>query len=116
MSWTRRRVALVSSVASLVIVLIMPTLVAPLFPSEAEQIKAYINENAQSYTAPTKVKTTPVSRDTFSATPGVATLIKNGTNYDWAKLVLLHGNFPMSDNNVTVITRWMRQENGPEDW
>jgi hypothetical protein len=108
-------VTLVSSIAALAVVA-MPTLVAPLFPSEAEQLRAYINENAQSYSAPAKVVTTPVSRDSFSATPGVATLIESGTNHDWAKLVLLYGNFPMSDNNVTVMTRWMRQENGPEDW
>jgi hypothetical protein len=46
----------------------------------------------------------------------VQTLASNGTNEDWAKLVLMFGGWPQTDANVTVMLRWMRQENGPPDW
>ncbi|WP_235500201.1 hypothetical protein [Leifsonia sp. Root227] len=57
-----------------------------------------------------------VSRDQLSATDGVQTLSNNGTNADWAKLVLMFGGWPQTDANVQVMLRWMRQENGPPDW
>src|SRR5690554_6351114 len=57
-----------------------------------------------------------VARDSFHVTPGRATFINGGTNHDWAKLVLLNGGWPVTDNNVTVITRWMRQENYIDSW
>lgn len=57
-----------------------------------------------------------LARDSYAATPGVDTLASGGTNYDWAKLVLLDAGFPMTENNITVLTRWMRQENGPDNW
>lgn len=57
-----------------------------------------------------------IERPAFGVTPGPDTLIRGGTNYDWAKLVLLYGEFPMTDSNVTVITRWMRQENYVDSW
>lgn len=65
---------------------------------------------------PASVAPAAVARDTYSATAGVQTLAAGGTNYDWAKLVLLRAGFPMTDDNVTVMTRWMRQENGPDNW
>jgi len=46
----------------------------------------------------------------------VQTLANNGTNADWAKLVLMNGGWPQTEQNVTVLLRWMRQENGPPDW
>jgi hypothetical protein len=57
-----------------------------------------------------------LTRDGYGATPGLKTLSASGTNYDWAKIVLLDGGWPQTDANVTVITRWMRQENGVDDW
>jgi len=63
--------------------------------------------------------TTPdpdLTRDGYGATPGLHTLSTSGTNYDWAKIVLLDGGWPQTEANVTVITRWMRQENGVDDW
>lgn len=57
-----------------------------------------------------------IERGSYSATPGIATLVAGGTNADWAKLVLLSGEFPMTDSNVTVLLRWMRQENGADNW
>lgn len=59
---------------------------------------------------------TPVARDDYTATPGLDTLKAEGTNYAWAKMVLLFAGLPMTDDNVTVFTRWMRQENGADDW
>ena len=57
-----------------------------------------------------------VSRDEIAATDSVQTLSSNGTNRDWAKLVLIFGGWPQTDANITVMMRWMRQENGPPDW
>ncbi|MEP6477908.1 MAG: hypothetical protein ABJB03_00825 [Rhodoglobus sp.] len=85
-------------------------------PSEAEQLQAYIDAHAQKLIVPQDVASVAIARDAYSATPGVESLVASGTNYDWAKMVLLFGSFPMSDTNVTVLTRWMRQENGPDNW
>jgi hypothetical protein len=90
--------------------------VAPRGPSEAEILDAYIEEHAQSLRVPAVAAVSTVIRDAYSATPGIATLAASGTNYDWAKLVLLSGGWPMADTSITVILRWMRQENGPDDW
>jgi hypothetical protein len=57
-----------------------------------------------------------ISRDELGTQDGVQTYSANGTNADWAKLVLLFGNWPQTEQNVTVMLRWMRQENGPQDW
>ncbi|WP_223227679.1 hypothetical protein [Leifsonia xyli] len=55
-------------------------------------------------------------RESFGATDSVQSLVQIGTNESWAKLVLVFGGWPMTDANVTVMLRWMRQENGPPDW
>lgn len=57
-----------------------------------------------------------VTRDSYTVTSGRETFIRNGTNHDWARLVLSYGGWPVSENNVTVITRWMRQENYIDSW
>ncbi|HEY4226441.1 MAG TPA: hypothetical protein VGM70_11555 [Pseudolysinimonas sp.] len=89
--------------------------VAP--PKQPNQLQAYISVHAQKLDVSPSTKPTAVpARDGYSATPGIQTLVNGGTNYDWAKLVLLDGGFPMTDANVTVMTRWMRQENGADDW
>jgi hypothetical protein len=87
----------------------------PSTPSAAEELAAYIDANAQSY-AVDAASTDEVTRDDYAASPGVQTLIDGGTNHDWAKLVLLFGGWPQSDQNVTVILRWMRQENYVDNW
>jgi len=52
-----------------------------------------------------------------SQTPsGIQTLVNGGTNHDWAKLVQLFAELPMTEDNVTVFTRRMRRENGDDDW
>jgi len=88
--------------------------VAP--PTQPNVLEGYIIRHAQSLDVAPTAQPTPAARDDFSATPGIQTLVNGGTNYDWAKLVLLDGGFPMTDANVTVMTRWMRQENGADDW
>ncbi|WP_374946247.1 hypothetical protein [Agreia sp.] len=57
-----------------------------------------------------------IARDSFATVAGVEGLSEGRTNRDWAELVLLLGDFPRTDDNITVMLRWMRQENGPDDW
>lgn len=57
-----------------------------------------------------------MQRDPYGATPGPSTFIAGGTNHDWAKLVLVYAGWPITESNVTVITRWMRQENYVDAW
>jgi len=85
-------------------------------PSAEVLLEDYIDDHAQSLNVSAQVAPALVVRDQYSATPGIQTLSASGTNHDWAKMVLLLGGFPMTESNVTVMTRWMRQENGPDDW
>jgi hypothetical protein len=111
-------------------------------PSDKERLSAYISAHAQKLTVADHVPlpavsasavapagaaaitavpaqtgaTTDLTRDGYGATAGIKTLQASGTNYDWAKIVLLDGGWPQTDANVTVMTRWMRQENGADDW
>ena len=57
-----------------------------------------------------------ISRESYAAATGPQTLIAGGTNYDWAKLVLVYGGWPVTEANVTVMVQWMREENGPDNW
>ncbi len=57
-----------------------------------------------------------VSREGYSTTTGPETLVESGTNYDWAKLVLVFGDWPLTDENVRLMVEWMREENGPDNW
>ena len=57
-----------------------------------------------------------ISRESYAAATGPQTLIAGGTNHDWAKLVLVEGGWPLTDENVDVMLRWMRQENGVDNW
>jgi hypothetical protein len=57
-----------------------------------------------------------VSHESYVATTGEQTLVAGGTNVDWAKLVLIEGEWPLTEENVTFMMRWMRQENGADNW
>ena len=57
-----------------------------------------------------------VSHESYVTTTGPETLVESGTNHDWAKLVLIYGDFPLTQANIDVMLRWMRQENGPDNW
>jgi hypothetical protein len=85
-------------------------------PGPEEILAAYIDAHAQTAVVEGSATTTIVARKAFSATAGIKTFVDGGTNYDWAKLVLLSGGWPITDNNVTVLVRWMRQENGSNNW
>lgn len=88
----------------------------PTPPTEAEVLADYISDNAQSMSVSPAVATTEIARATYTLSPGIATLAAGGTNRDWAQLVLLSGGWPQTDSNITVIMRWMRQENGTNNW
>lgn len=114
-AWSSARTVFASIVAGLVLAATLGFST----PSNDELLVAYIDENAQSITpvAAAAVDALPaVERHEFDATPGFETFIEGGTNHDWASLVLLMGEFPITDSNVTVVTRWMRQENYVDSW
>ena len=71
---------------------------------------------AQSLTVASHAALPVTERDSYSASPGEMTYVAGGTNRDWASLVLLYAEWPVTDNNVTVIMRWMRQENYEKTW
>ena len=91
---------------------------------DASTVPAPVASGAATASGPSAITSAPAStgveqsltRDSYGATAGIQTLAAAGTNYDWAKIVLLSGGWPQTDANVTVMTRWMRQENGVDDW
>jgi hypothetical protein len=85
-------------------------------PTAEEELEQFVMANAQTFVVSAAVEAPELVRDDFGATPGYETFIAGGTNHDWAKLVLLMGEFPLTDSNVTVVTRWMRQENYVDAW
>ena len=88
----------------------------------AAEIQAYAEANAQVLDVETVAAHAALETEfsetvgQYDATVGIETLKAGGTNVDWAKMVLLFAGYPMTDANVTVIGRWMRQENYPETW
>ncbi|BDI22343.1 hypothetical protein [Herbiconiux sp. L3-i23] len=86
----------------------------PVADASASENPAVIGE--QGLTVSADAVLGDVARDAYGATAGRDTYIQGGTNHDWAKLVLLDAGWPVTDSNVAVFTRWMRQENGPPDW
>ncbi len=112
---SRRHITVIAAVSALGLAAVV-ALAPPPPPTAAEAIHAYVVAHAQTLTVEDAAAVAPVARDVYSATPGIQTLAAGGTNYDWAKLVLVLGSFPMTESNVTVLTRWMRQENGADNW
>jgi len=111
--WSTTRTVFISLVAGLTVMAMLGFST----PTQADIVAAYVDQNAQSLTALASPEIVPaVERPGFDATPGYETFIAGGTNYDWAKLVLLMGAFPITDGNVIVVTRWMRQENYVDSW
>lgn len=89
----------------------------PSAPTDAQELQQYVNAHAQTLEVDADAQANPdIDLGAYGATPGVETLAASGTNYDWAKLVLIFAGLPATDTNVTVFTRWMRQENGADDW
>jgi hypothetical protein len=85
-------------------------------PTDAQELQAYLNQHAQTLTVAADATTLEEERGEYGATPGIQSLAEEGTNYAWAKMVLLMADLPITEANVTVFTRWMRQENGPDNW
>ncbi|GAB3617680.1 hypothetical protein GCM10027416_22370 [Okibacterium endophyticum] len=95
----------------------LTALAPPPQPSEAQARESILFSDAQSLSVSPKAASVTVSRDGYDAVSAVETVtVEGSTNQDWAKLVLLFGGFPVSDSNVTVMLRWMRQENGTNNW
>ncbi len=94
------------------------TAVGPGLASGAGDVSAgpSLADELQSLTVPGTANGVAVTRDGYGATSGLENLSKGSTNRDWAVLVLYMAGFPTSDSNITVMLRWMRQENGPDDW
>lgn len=80
-------------------------------PAEAETTVA-----TQRYVTPVDVAAAAVERPAYGYQPGYAHYMATGTNHDWARIVLVAAGWPVSESNVTVITRWMRQENYVKSW
>lgn len=116
--WSTARTAFTSIVAGLLVM----NAAGFSTPSDDDLLDAYAAAHAQPLiVAPTPsaaagTESAELQRPAYTATPGPETLIAGGTNYDWAKLVLLLGAFPVTESNVTVLTRWMRQENYVDSW
>ncbi|HWR84663.1 MAG TPA: hypothetical protein VN200_01580 [Rhodoglobus sp.] len=112
-----RRLPVALAAAGVALALLALPTIAPPRAATAEQfLDAYAERNSQTLRVPAEAGVLAAARDGFGATPGVDSLVAEGTNHAWAKLVMLLGGWPMSESNVTVFTRWMRQENGPDDW
>ena len=94
----------------------VPAVAPPPQLSSAQLLTMYNAAHSQKLSVSSDVVVQKVTPTHFSATPGYQALANQGTNYAWAKLVLLMGGWPMSESNTTVILRWMRQENGTNNW
>jgi hypothetical protein len=94
----------------------VPAVAPPPELSPGQLLKLYDAAHSQKLTVSAKAVSIKITHGDYSATAGIQSLANDGTNYDWAKLVLLDGGWPQSDNNVTVLLRWMRQENGASSW
>lgn len=99
-----------------VLALVAGLSIAPTQRAQAMPVTRELGGRAQSLFVDANVAVPAVQRDAISASDGVQALRSNATNADWAKLVMMFGGWPQSDANVTVMLRWMRQENGPPDW
>ncbi len=96
--------------------LIAGLFISPVSPAQAAPATSSNEASEQHFFVDSGVVPQTISRDSASATDGIQTLRTNATNADWAKLVMMFGGWPQTDQNVTVMLRWMRQENGPPDW
>ena len=116
---TRRILAVPAGAA--VLALASLTAIAPPPPPSQDELLAASSASGstaseQVFDLPAGFAQSSITRDSVAAVPGVQGLAQGRTNRDWAELVLLLGDFPRTDDNITVMMRWMRQENGPDDW
>jgi len=111
-----RRAGSVTAAVLAVSVATAAAIAPPTSPTAAEHMATYIQTHAQALDVAPTVAAAQITRGEYSATAGYATLAAEGTNHAWAKMVLLAGGWPQSAENVTVLLRWMRQENGANNW
>ncbi len=111
----RARIAWGASVSTFALTALV-AIAPPAPPSASALLQAYVAAHPQALQVGGHVSAADITRDAYSAKPGVQMLAESGTNYDWARIVLLSGGWPVTDSNVTVLVRWMRQENGPTNW
>ena len=112
----RWREHLAVGVAIAAISLVALPAIAPPPTMSAAAWRSYVSIDAQAMNVSDAVTKVDATRGTYTATDGVETYVRVGTNHSWAKLVLLYAGLPVTENNVTVFTRWMRQENGANNW
>lgn len=85
--------------------------------AQAQQLpESVVNVTGQSLTVAADAAQPTIARVDPSASPDLQALRDSGTNADWATLVLIYGQFPVTEANVTVFLQWMRQENGTDNW
>jgi hypothetical protein len=112
-----RRVLAVAAAGAAIALVAILSVAPPGRPAQDQALQEYLDAHAQTVTvAADATGATLEERGGYTASPGIQTLKAEGTNYAWAKLVMLFAGWPMTDGNITVFTRWMRQENGPDDW
>ena len=111
----RSRLAVGAALGSLSLLAVF-AIAPPATPDAASQLELYVAAHPQTLNVSQRAALDIGSRDGYSATAGLDSLAVSATNYDWAKMVLLSGGWPQSDANVTVMVRWMRQENGVDNW
>lgn len=84
------------------------------------QDERYVSRNPQTLSVSERSLSTTdggLIRDGYSTSAAQGHSSATGaTNYDWAAQVMLAGGWPTSDSNITVMVRWMRQENGANNW
>lgn len=99
-----------------VLAIVASVSIAPTGPAAAASFAPAGRLGSQTLDVDADVAAPAISHDDLGTQDGMQTYSENGTNADWAKLVLLFGNWPQTEQNVTLMLRWMRQENGPQDW
>ena len=112
----RRLAPLAAAVAVLSLGLTFALPPQPPAPAQMPGASEAFSGDTQAVSVAADVAAPDVSHESYVSTTGPETLVESGTNHDWAKLVLISGDFPLTQANIDVMLRWMRQENGPDNW
>lgn len=107
--------ALLATVAAFLAMTLM-ALAAVTWSAAAETGTKATTVPTQSFAVSFDAAAQSVERPEYGYQPGYETYMASGTNHDWARIVLTAANWPVTESNVTVITRWMRQENYLDTW
>ena len=112
----RRLAPLAAAAAVLSLGLTFALTPQPPAPAQPPGVGEAFSGDTQTVSVAADVAAPDVSHESYVTTTGPETLVESGTNHDWAKLVLISGDFPLTQANIDVMLRWMRQENGPDNW